>query len=137
MRTKAVYICNCIDLDLEALDLTKEQFEEVYLNAEEINKKTFLRNCEVDYKTKEDMLLYPNDYQFFRKGFIYFYVWSAIEYYYKYEDNTNDYINKFTDEENNNLNQKTGFINLSEDKTDLLSLNNVGKHLNRGISIYN
>jgi hypothetical protein len=45
--------------------------------------------------------------------------------------------NKFNDEENNNLNQKTGFINLSEDKDNLLSLNNVCKHLNRGISIYN
>jgi hypothetical protein len=46
-------------------------------------------------------------------------------------------LNEVTDEENNNLNQKTGFINLSEDKDNLLSLNNVCKHLNRGIPIYN
>jgi hypothetical protein len=45
--------------------------------------------------------------------------------------------NKFNDDKNNNLDQKTGFINLSEDKDNLLSLNNVCKHLNRGISIYN
>jgi DNA repair exonuclease SbcCD ATPase subunit len=44
-------------------------------------------------------------------------------------------LNEVTDEENNNLNQKTGFINLSEDKDNLLSLNNVCKHLNRRISI--
>jgi hypothetical protein len=48
-----------------------------------------------------------------------------------------DENNKFNDDKNNNLNQKTGFINLSEDKDNLLSLNNVCKHLNRGIPIYN
>jgi hypothetical protein len=43
--------------------------------------------------------------------------------------------NKFNDDKNNNLDQKTGFINLSENKVGLLSLNNVCKHLNRGIPI--
>lgn len=56
----------------------------------EITKQTFLRNCDVQdgddlyfWWIKKLFNQYKNDFQFYKSWDIYFYVNSAIEYFYK------------------------------------------------------
>ena len=51
-------------------------------NAVEITKRTFLKYCDVNEELLKDMRRFPNDYTFYKNGSLYFYQWSAIEYFY-------------------------------------------------------
>jgi len=61
---------------VEKLDLIVE-------NAREITKRTFLKYCCVHPDYLSDMKKFPHDYEFFKYRNIYFYTWSAIEYFYE------------------------------------------------------
>jgi len=62
---------------------TFEELEVVIDDAIEITMEEFLEECNVDCITFSNMQEYPNDYQFYRTGSIYFFKWSAIETFFR------------------------------------------------------
>lgn len=59
-----------------------ETLSKVIDGADQITKRTFLKYCAVDDETLKAMREFPSDYEFYKYGNIYFYTWSAIEYFY-------------------------------------------------------
>ena len=57
----------------------------VYLidGAEEIRGEEFFDNCIVDEEIGEKVDKFPRDFVYYKNGDIYFFVWSAIEYFYR------------------------------------------------------
>ena len=60
-----------------------ETLDEVVEGAEPIERDDFFLMCAISDAQKSDMLRYPNDYKFMRYNEVYFYEWSAIEYFYQ------------------------------------------------------
>ena len=75
---KKQYWTNCVDWHLKT-DTLIEMTE----NAREITKQTFLKRVEVDEDNKKLMRMFPNDYCYYKYKDIYFYEWSAIEFFYR------------------------------------------------------
>jgi len=75
---KKQYWTNCVDWHL-----SRETLEEIIDNAKEITRQTFFKRVEVDADNKKLMGIYPDDYCYYKYGDIYFYDWSAIEFFYK------------------------------------------------------
>ena len=73
------YIGNCVDNPFENVELLLSIID----NAKEIKKNTFLKACDVDKETQKQMRKFPRDYSYQKNGNVYFYVWSAIEYFYR------------------------------------------------------
>ena len=75
---KKQYWTNCVDWHLE-----RDTLEEILDNAKDITKQTFLKRVEVDADNKKLMRMYPDDYCYSKYKDVYFYTWSAIEFFYK------------------------------------------------------
>jgi len=73
------YIGNCVDNPFGHVELLSCVID----NAKEITKETFLTTCAVEKETQNQMKEFPSDYSYHKNGKIYFYVWSAIEYFYR------------------------------------------------------
>ena len=59
-----------------------EMLVKVIDNAKEITKQTFFKHCFVHPEIVTQMKQYPNDYEFYKYQDIYFFCWSAIEYFF-------------------------------------------------------
>jgi hypothetical protein len=79
---KKQYIWSCGSNPFETI----EELSKIITNARQINKQTFFRNCDfipMDYvNNKKQFTLYPRDFKFYKNKNIYFYIHSAIEYFY-------------------------------------------------------
>ena len=75
---KKQYWTNCIDWHLGTGTLI-----EITKNAKEITRETFFKRAEIDIDNKKLMRMYPHDYCYYKCKDIYFYEWSAIEFFYK------------------------------------------------------
>ncbi len=71
-------IGNCVDDPFKYFELLSSVIE----NAKEINREDFLRACDVDETTKIRMRRFPKDYRYYTNGNVYFYTWSAMEFFY-------------------------------------------------------
>ena len=78
MKTKE-FIGTCVENPFGRI----ETLVEVVDNAIEIIKQTFFRHCFVHPEIAAQIRQYPYDYEFYKYRNIYFYVWSAIEHFYK------------------------------------------------------
>jgi hypothetical protein len=72
-------IGTCINNPFKSL----ERLEEVINKAKRISKKVFFYHCAVPELIALDMKQYPNDFEFYKNGEVYFYKWSAIEHFYR------------------------------------------------------
>ena len=72
------FIGTCVENPFEDDTILYEMVE----NAKEISKQTFFKHCNITLDHKRMMRDYPNDYQFYKNKNLYFYKWSAIEYFY-------------------------------------------------------
>lgn len=73
------YIGNCINNPFGNVELLSCVID----NAKEITKETFLKTCDVDKETQKQMREFTWSYSYHKNGKIYFYVWSAIEFFYR------------------------------------------------------
>jgi homoaconitase/3-isopropylmalate dehydratase large subunit len=80
MRKKS-FIGSCVNNPFKDVNLLMD----ITQDAKEISKETFLKNCAVPANVKKQIEQYHWDYSFYswKKGKIYFFVHSAIEYFYK------------------------------------------------------
>lgn len=78
------FICNCVNPDYKELGVKDvNEFIDFIDNAESIIKKEFLGNCKVKNFLIIEMGKFPNDFNFYKNGGIFFYTHSMIEYFYK------------------------------------------------------
>ena len=77
MKTKE-FIGTCVENPFHRI----ETLCEIVDNAREITKETFLSHCFVHPETLAQMKQYPHDYEYYKYKNIYFYTWSAIEYFF-------------------------------------------------------
>jgi hypothetical protein len=61
---------------------TVEELSKVIHAGKRIAMKTFLANCDIDETTRELMRAYPQDFEFFKSGEIYFYEYTSIDCFY-------------------------------------------------------
>lgn len=71
------FLCDCVNPVWSTNKLS-----DIIDNAKKISKKEFLANCDIDEITLKQIKEFPHDLEFFKNGEIYFYTWSAIEYFY-------------------------------------------------------
>jgi hypothetical protein len=71
------FIFDCVNPGINVKRLSN-----VVDNAREIQKSTFMKNCNVDESIRENMMEFPNDYRYFKSSEFYFYTWSCIEFFY-------------------------------------------------------
>jgi len=72
------FIGTCVENPFDRIEILTRVVD----RATEITKHTFLKQCVVHLDTLADMRRFPNDYCFFKSKNVYFYEWSAIEYFY-------------------------------------------------------
>jgi len=60
-----------------------ERLEAIVDEAEEISQAQFLQQCTVTSSVLAEMQCYPQDFEFYRNGEVYFFCWSAIEHFYR------------------------------------------------------
>lgn len=70
---------SCADNPFE----TTEKLDNVVEGAREITKGTFYKRCHVEELIKKDIEQHPHDYRFYKNKDVYFYEWSAIEFFYE------------------------------------------------------
>lgn len=73
------FIGDCITNPLGSVNVLSNVIEE----ARQIGKRAFLLHCDVPKEIKKDMRRFPADYEYYKNGSLYFYTWSAIEYFYQ------------------------------------------------------
>jgi hypothetical protein len=75
-----MYLCSCIDPAWSTSKLIR-----IIEAGDPITPKEFMLKfgTEIDRETVLQMLIYPDDYGYFKNGDIYWYEHSAIEYFYK------------------------------------------------------
>ncbi len=73
------YIGNCVSNPFDSVEILSTIIE----NGKKVSKKKFLGVCDIYYAIINSMKEYPQDYEFYKSGEIYFYVHSAIEYFFK------------------------------------------------------
>jgi len=73
------FIGTCIHNPFES----RKAFDRVVKGAGKCSKTQFLRECNVHSDIVKMIKAYPNDFEFYRYGNIYFYKWSGIEHFYK------------------------------------------------------
>ena len=69
----------CVDNPFSSVD----RLTDICERSRPCAKSTFLKECDLDESTRDMIRRYPNDYSFRRTKDIYFFVWSAIEHFYK------------------------------------------------------
>lgn len=62
---------------------TVRELERVIDAGRKVSRRRFLMNCDVDEATRAQIKQFPDDYEFFRSGAIWFFTWSAIEHFYR------------------------------------------------------
>ena len=78
------FFCDCTNPDYETLGISDaNEFSDLIDEAKEITKEEFLENCEIPEETKELLKRFPDDFDFFRNGDIYFFTHSWIEHFFK------------------------------------------------------
>ena len=78
------FVCDCVNPNYEELNIKDiNEFIEFIDESEEINKKKFLDECEVEDVLKKEIKKFPNDFRFCRNEEIYFYTHSMIECFFK------------------------------------------------------
>lgn len=86
---KAIYdfIGTCVDNPFKS----NNKLNNVIDNAENVSKDDFLNHVEIDDELLQSIKEYPNDFRFYynKKDDVYFFIHSAIEYFYKEADNIN------------------------------------------------
>lgn len=73
------FIGTCVENPFERIELLVEITEK----ARPISKKRFIENCYIHPDIIKAIKQYPDDYEFFEYKDVMFYVWSAIEHFYK------------------------------------------------------
>jgi hypothetical protein len=78
------YIGCCVDAPYEELGLKDcDEFCEWLDKKEDLDLIEFVNSCNLDKELLKSIILYPSSYEYYKIGEVYFYVNSAIEYFYK------------------------------------------------------
>jgi len=62
---------------------SRERLEKIMTGAKKISRKEFLEVCDVPSEIVIEMKEYYDDFEYYKNGDIYFYIWSAIEHFYQ------------------------------------------------------
>ena len=72
------FIGTCVENPFDRI----EELVRITENGKEITAKTFRQHCSIHPDILKDMRQFPNDYTYYKFQDIYYYEWSAIEYFY-------------------------------------------------------
>jgi hypothetical protein len=78
-ENKKIFIGTCVDNPFSSED----ELSNVIDNAVSIRQEEFLENADVDEKLLEEIERYPNDFEFYKSGNVYYFTHSAIEHFFK------------------------------------------------------
>lgn len=77
------FFCDCTSPDYEELGVKDvNEFSDLINNSNNVTRKEFLDYCEIEGELRCSMFEYPQDYDYFRNGEIYFFTHSRIEHFY-------------------------------------------------------
>lgn len=78
------FICDCTNPDFKELGVKDvNEFSDFIDNSDSIEESEFLENCDIEDSLKLNIKEYPNDFNFFSNGNIYFFTHSCIEHFFR------------------------------------------------------
>jgi len=78
------FICDCVDPNYQELGLNGvDSFCEWLETKEDLSVEEFVNFCELSTDILKSIIMYPNDFEFYKIGEVFFYCHSCVEHFYK------------------------------------------------------